>query len=190
MEFATATGKPENGIQCYAMDRTQGPACATSCAAGTIIRNYFAHKKLDQDNNYIFEEQQQNTQLNNLDLVEEILNNKENNYFRVQNGYTDSSNKKLQEFNALLHNNPDIREKMKEVFKAGVQYDTEVVATKFGSNIIYEEDIAKKMLCTQVYCSAISVSYSSCSPYLWKNFASWVLESAYEYTFYIAVQNA
>lgn len=33
---------PEDGIARHATDRTQGPACAMACAAGTIFRNYFA----------------------------------------------------------------------------------------------------------------------------------------------------
>ena len=190
LEFASAKGKPENGISCYAMDHTQGPACATTCAAGTIIRNYFAYKKLDKDNKYVFEEQQQNNQINCLELVEEIINNKGNNYFTIQNGYTDSKNEKLQELNAFMYNNPDITEKMKEAYKAGIQFDTEVVATNFGANIIYEEDFTKKLLVTQVYCSAISISYSRASSYLWSNFAKWVLDCAYEYVFYATIQNA
>jgi len=31
---------PEHGIARYAHDKTQGPACAMACAAGTIWRNY------------------------------------------------------------------------------------------------------------------------------------------------------
>jgi hypothetical protein len=32
---------PEKGVDIYERDFTQGPACAISCGAGTIFRNYF-----------------------------------------------------------------------------------------------------------------------------------------------------
>uniref|UniRef100_A0A0G4HQF2 Uncharacterized protein n=1 Tax=Chromera velia CCMP2878 TaxID=1169474 RepID=A0A0G4HQF2_9ALVE len=32
---------PQHGVTGYAMDHTQGPACALSCPAGTVYRNYF-----------------------------------------------------------------------------------------------------------------------------------------------------
>ena len=33
---------PEEGVDIYETDFTQGPACAIACGAGTIYRNYFA----------------------------------------------------------------------------------------------------------------------------------------------------
>jgi len=32
---------PEQGVDRYENDFTQGPACAIACGAGTIYRNYF-----------------------------------------------------------------------------------------------------------------------------------------------------
>src|SRR5690606_33622250 len=32
---------PEMGVGIYELDKTQGPACAIACGAGTIYRNYF-----------------------------------------------------------------------------------------------------------------------------------------------------
>ena len=34
---------PEHGIGIYEYDLTQGPACAITCGAGTIYRNYFVN---------------------------------------------------------------------------------------------------------------------------------------------------
>lgn len=40
LEFPSPNTSPEHGIGGYAFDRTQGPACAIACAAGTAYRNY------------------------------------------------------------------------------------------------------------------------------------------------------
>lgn len=42
LEMISPSVTPEKGIAQYEYDRTQGPACAISCGAGTIYRNYFA----------------------------------------------------------------------------------------------------------------------------------------------------
>ena len=40
LEFPGPRNLPEDGITGYIYDRTQGPACAIACAAGTAYRNY------------------------------------------------------------------------------------------------------------------------------------------------------
>ncbi len=39
LEMANFDATPDMGIARFAQDHTQGPACAISCAAGTIYRN-------------------------------------------------------------------------------------------------------------------------------------------------------
>ncbi|MEO1628811.1 MAG: hypothetical protein AAFV25_26920 [Bacteroidota bacterium] len=41
LEMVNPTVRPEDGVGRYQYDRTQGPACAIACGAGTIYRNYF-----------------------------------------------------------------------------------------------------------------------------------------------------
>lgn len=41
LEMVGPSVSPERGIGIYEHDRTQGPACAIACGAGTIYRNYF-----------------------------------------------------------------------------------------------------------------------------------------------------
>jgi hypothetical protein len=41
LEMAYPELMPENGVDIYETDYTQGPACAITCGAGTIYRNYF-----------------------------------------------------------------------------------------------------------------------------------------------------
>ncbi len=40
LEMVNPFVTPEHGIDGYKTDRTQGPACAIACGAGTIFRNY------------------------------------------------------------------------------------------------------------------------------------------------------
>jgi hypothetical protein len=41
LEMVGPDVSPEDGVGIYEYDRTQGPACAIACGAGTIFRNYF-----------------------------------------------------------------------------------------------------------------------------------------------------
>jgi hypothetical protein len=42
LEFVSQHVTPENGVQGYASDKTQGPACSVVCGPATVYRNYFA----------------------------------------------------------------------------------------------------------------------------------------------------
>merc|ERR1711966_121066 len=86
LEFVSESVTPERGITCYQNDPTQGPACATACAAGTVVRNYFA---LDG------EAQSKDRQIQNLKDCEELIENDKRNYFKVIGGYTLSNDHSL-----------------------------------------------------------------------------------------------
>ncbi|KPI89114.1 hypothetical protein ABL78_1758 [Leptomonas seymouri] len=43
LEFISPDVTPEDGVTHYVHDRTQGPACALACMAGTAYRNYLLH---------------------------------------------------------------------------------------------------------------------------------------------------
>ena len=45
LEMAAPTVTPEQGVEGYEHDHTQGPACAIAAGAGTIYRNYFLNLK-------------------------------------------------------------------------------------------------------------------------------------------------
>ena len=68
----------------------------------------------------------------------------------------------------------------------------QVTSWGFGHNRVEDNpaDGAGAPLVTQAYCSAISVSYSGCQAALWKPFASFVLDAAYEATMYAALENS
>ncbi|KPA85480.1 hypothetical protein ABB37_01771 [Leptomonas pyrrhocoris] len=46
LEFVSPDVTPEDGVTHYVYDRTQGPACALACMAGTAYRNYLFHPAL------------------------------------------------------------------------------------------------------------------------------------------------
>ena len=43
LEMVSPHVTPESGVDIYENDYTQGPACAITCGAGTIYRNYFVN---------------------------------------------------------------------------------------------------------------------------------------------------
>jgi len=180
LEHGSSAGKPEDGIHCYARDHTQGPACATSCAAGTVVRNYFAFGPS--------EGQTADRQVQNLKDVERVLENGTHQYFEVVAGYTagKTSHESLMSLKSRLLGNLELQEEIRKHLRIGLQTDTEVVATKYGT-IKYE---GPQQLVTQVYSSAVSVN--SCSrayPSDWDPFARLILEATYECVLYIAVEN-
>lgn len=177
LEFVSESVTPERGVTCYCNDPTQGPACATTCAAGTVVRNYFG---LDGRG------QSRHRQIQNLKDCEELLDNAKNNYFTVVGGYTLSNDHRLSKLSAVLNGDERLREEFRKRLRIGVQWDTEVTGSKFG-RMQYE---GPQQLVTQAYCSACSVSYSGGSVENWKAFASLVQESLYEATMYAALQNA
>lgn len=162
---------PENGVDRYERDYTQGPACAIACGAGTIYRNYFV--KLNG-----LTGQTIHNQIDCLDEIGGQLRNKELNLWNMRNGYALPSNQ------GILHINKTIlcltktqREDLKEKLKVGIQSNTEVTSS------------INAHLVTQIYCSALPVSYSQIDPILFETFSRLILEATYEATFYTALRN-
>jgi hypothetical protein len=74
LEMISPTGVPENGIECYKYDHTQGPSCAIACAAGTAYRNYLVPVPFDKTSADDSRRGQVRTnQLNGLHLIEDFL---------------------------------------------------------------------------------------------------------------------
>jgi hypothetical protein len=184
LEFPSERCTPESGIAKYASDHTQGPACAISCGAGTVVRNYFGIG--DPDARSDGQPQRCDNQINNLRDVEIILENDSKNYFQVKNGYTMATERSLKELGALLGKSPDVEDKIVKKLRIGMQWDTEVICSDFGAHTYKGE----QQLVTQAYCSGCSVSYSGCSAEAWKPFASLVLCSCFEATMIAGILNA
>lgn len=162
---------PENGIDRYENDYTQGPVCAIACGAGTIYRNYFV-KIGDQIG------QTQNKQIDYLNLIGQTLENDKFNYWTMQNGYAMFYQKGLLALNKRIANlNQQERESLKDQLKTGIQWNTEVT-----------KSITKHKV-SQIYCSALPVSYCQIDSIYWEKFARIILEATYESTLYAGMIN-
>lgn len=171
LEMVSPTITPEQGIDRYEFDYTQGPACAISCGAGTIYRNYFVevNGKIGQT---------VNNQINCLDLIGEELNNEKLNLWKMQNGYALVNQNGLLAINKMISELTEIeRESLKEKLKTGIQWNSEVTIS------------AKKQRVSQIYCSALPVAYSHIESFYWEYFARVILEAAYESTLLAGVLN-
>ena len=162
---------PEQGIAKYEYDRTQGPACAIACGAGTIYRNYFV--KVGSQIG-----QTADQQIDCLDLIAQEFKNDEKHLWEMRNGYALVNQEGLLKINKIISTlNIEGREQLKGKLKLGIQWNTEVTKS------------ASKHRVSQIYCSALPVAYSSIESIYWEYFARIILEATYEATFHAAVLN-
>jgi hypothetical protein len=162
---------PEMGIDQYEFDKTQGPACAIACGAGTIYRNYFV-----EVNGQIG--QTATNQIDCLDLIGNELNNEQLQLWNMQNGYALFEEKGLLALNKILAEMTTTkRESIKGKLKIGIQWDTEVTLS------------VNKHKVTQAYCSARPVSYCRPDSMYWESFSRIILEATYEATLCAAILN-
>ena len=165
LEFPQPLSLPENGITNYAWDHTQGPACAIACGAGTAFRNYL----VPMPNGTVG--QSAKHQINTLQAVLErltVLNNDKPIRVKVKDGYANSINKHLYAVHDLLAEHSD---DLRSLLRVGIQRDTEVTYPVLTGRTV-----------TQVYCSAVPISYSQASADAWKPLAQIILQGAYEAT--------
>ncbi|MBC7735757.1 MAG: hypothetical protein H7245_00675 [Candidatus Saccharibacteria bacterium] len=159
---------PEQGIARYAHDRTQGPACAMACAAGTIWRNYLVPLG-DQTG------QSATRQVDTIADLGAALGNA-GDLWRMRNGYAMPLPGGLaRAARAITAADPQV---LKGLVRVGVQHDTQVTLGQANH------------LVTQVYASAMPISYANDSDDDWEPLARLVLEAAYEATFAVAMQSA
>ncbi len=171
LEMVNPSITPEHGIDRYEFDYTQGPACAIACGAGTIYRNYFVNldKQLGQT---------ADKQIDCLDLIGDELDNENLKLWKMQNGYALISQDSLLKINKKIGQlNYNQREKLKEKLKIGVQWNTEVTISTTQHKV------------SQIYCSALPVSYCKTDSIYWESFARIILEATYEATLYTALIN-
>jgi hypothetical protein len=181
LEFPSSKAYPELGVEVYAMDMTQGPACALACPAGTVFRNYFV--QVDSDSSDLG--QSKDKQLNNLKDLGVALGNGHQKYWNVENGYVFSyGSDHLDRLNALLVSKTvDEVDQLRSLIRIGLQED---VGVTFRSRFIEVED---DLCVTQVYASALSCAYSGIANQHWEPLAKLVLEASYEATILAAAIN-
>ena len=172
LEMVSPGVPPEHGVGIYEHDFTQGPACAIAAGAGTIYRNYFVevNGKIGQS---------ENSQIDCLDGMGEILGNANRRLWEMRNGYTLTTEDGLREIGAKLRSaSAEELDRLRGALKVGIQRDTQVTLPGANHNV------------SQVYCSALPVAYSHWPAGMWQEFAVLVLEAAYEATFCAAVLKA
>ena len=171
LEMVDPGVSPEAGVGIYEHDHTQGPACAIACGAGTIYRNYFApvNGKIGQ------------SRFNQIDCLAEVgkaLNNENTQRWRMENGYALATPNGLSLISEQIAAATDAEyDQIKSKLKVGIQWNTEVTLRQMKHQV------------TQVYCSALPVSYSPLPADQWEPFARLVLEATYEATLWAALKN-
>ena len=186
LEFPSPDVTPELGISDYIYDRTQGPACAVACAAGTAYRNYLVPIPVG-DSNGTRRGQTQKDQLNGLADIEKYVMQHHSSQiktppWRVENGYTDSTSAQISPFNRLLQGKEGagLKNKLESLLRVGVQEDTAITDFVPGADAT----------CTQVYASAISIGYSRLPSHLWEPMARLVLNATYKATLLVGILKA
>lgn len=160
LEMVAPSVTPEQGVGIYEMDKTQGPACAVACGAGTIFRNYFVPLEGQVG-------QSAGRQIDCLADLGQALGGP--GLWRMQNGYALATEEGLVRVKALLDSASEAeRDALRGLLRIGVQHDVEVTGTDH--------------LVTQVYGSALPVSYGTPPRHLWEPLARLVLEASYEAT--------
>jgi hypothetical protein len=168
LEMTGPSITPEEGIDRYEHDRTQGPACAVACGAGTIYRNYLVPVG-DRTG------QSSRRQLNGLADLATALGVD----VPMRNGYALPSAAQLDQIGARLRTcDEPTRHDLMGLLRIGLQWDTEVTMEATGHVV------------SQAYCAALPMAYASHPAGRWEPFARLVLEAAYEATLAAAVVNA
>jgi hypothetical protein len=171
LEMVSPSVTPEAGVGVYENDRTQGPACAVACGAGTIYRNYFVPVG-DQIG------QTAKSQIDCLADLGTALGNDSGNLWSMKNGYALATATGLREISAKLNSLSESHmEQLRGRLRIGIQWNTEVTIAEKCHRV------------SQAYCSSLPVGYSEHAESNWADFATLVLEASYEATFHTAVLN-
>jgi hypothetical protein len=172
LEMVSDAVTPEQGVTRYQWDGTQGPACAMAAGAGTIYRNYFAHVGGQSG-------QREDRQIDCLQDIGQALGNDQGRLWRMRNGYCLTTEAGLATVDEQLAAMDEAQlDDLRGRLRIGVHWDVEVTDEGAGHRV------------SQVYCSALPVSYNRIRrPESWARFASLVLEAAYEATLLAALLN-
>ncbi len=171
LEMVGANVTPEEGIEIYEHDHTQGPICAICCGAGTIYRNYFVELEGQVG-------QSASKQIDCLAKVGEALGNENNVLWEMRNGYALLKEDGLYTINRRLEMiSEDEVDKLREQLQIGLMWDTQVTLDGSTHRV------------SQAYCSALPITYVGFPSIIWKPFASLILEASYEATICAGILN-
>lgn len=178
LEMTSYNVTPEQGVNRYAGDPTQGPACAIAAGAATIYRNYCVpfDGAIGQTSD---------RQLNALSAMGDAISAQVGlpvtSLWDMRNGYALCTEEGLSAITALLENaSDDLRDSLRAQLAIGLHRNVEVTDVAEGP----------RRFVSQAFCSALPVSYSRVPAPAWEAFARLVLEGAYEATLLAAVEQA
>lgn len=172
LEMTGPSVTPEQGVGGYEHDRTQGPACAIACGAGTIYRNYFVPvgDAIGQT---------AERQVDCLGDVGDALGNADGSLWEMRNGYALLTEHGLTALSERLAGMSEADlEHLRGWLRIGAHHDVEVTLGGAGHHV------------TQVYGAALPVAYGRGRPGEWADFARLVLDASYEATLRLAKHNA
>jgi hypothetical protein len=163
--------QPDDGITRYCSDASQGSACAISCPAATVFRNYFVNGAGQGGTN-------DDSQVDCLAGVSELLRNSERSYWRMDSGHcmpasagsiARLSQHMRRDLSVARRDQIPMVESVRSQLQVGVHWDTEV----WGGG---------HRVC-QVFCSALPVGMvKSVKAHEWATFACALLLGAFEAT--------
>jgi len=182
LEMVSSEVTPEDGVTRYQHDRTQGPACAMAAGAGTVYRNYFAPVG---DGPAQALGQTRERQLDGLADVgaalAQALGRPTSALWAMRNGYALCTCAGLAAIAAHLDAlDADEADTLRGLLRIGIHQDVEMT----------DSVGPQRRVVSQAYCSALPVAYGRLPAPLWRTFAQFVLEAAYEATMCAAVLNA
>lgn len=164
---------PEHGVTRYAGDHTQGPACAIAAGAATIYRNYFANVNGQVG-------QTRDRQIDCLSDLGSALGNHKESLWMMRNGYALCDESGLAAINrALAASSEQRRDELRDLLRVGVHWNVEVTDAPTPRHVV-----------SQIFCSALPVSYSFIAASQWRAFATLILEGTYEASLWAAALNA
>ena len=179
LEMISPEFTPEHGVTRYELDHTQGPACAIAAGAATIFRNYFAPVGAGEGQTAIC----QIDGLSEVSLIlAEALGRSPEELWTMRNGYALPKHAGLAAIAAHLADLPEKgRDALRSQLVLGLHEDVEVTD---------HPDKAGQIV-SQIFCSALPVAYSGIrDDSLWSDFATLVLDAAYEATILAALLNS
>jgi hypothetical protein len=188
LEMPDPSVGPDDGIAGYEYDRTQGPACAIACGAGTIYRNYLMPMGKMRGQSWL-------AQVDCLANLGAALGNEGARLWDMKNGYALPKAAGLAEVCTKISALGVVeRETLKGLLQIGVQEGTEVtlVGSRSGPSSGLSSGLSSGAghLVTQAYCSALPIAYSGLPAAAWEPFARLVLEASYEACFRVAASVA
>jgi len=190
LEMTSPRVTPRDGITDYALDATQGPACALACPAATLYRNYFWNETgqghdeqidtlSDLEHMVVTFAQQQQKQSSSKSTTATTAS-RPSSYWNMKNGYalpTLRGSMHDLRTNVLEHPDFDLA-KAAAAVRVGVHWETQV-----------DDMDPQHHRVGQVYASALPLGYD---PYRsavddWEPLARLILNAAYECTLAAAV---